>query len=54
MIPGYSCFNIIEKKLSDKKAREIAREIEDISRRRLLMKGLGGKNDEQMEIKVWR
>lgn len=50
MIPGYSCFNIMEGKISEKKAREIVRDIEDISRRKLLKRCLGEKNDEQVEI----
>lgn len=50
MIPGYSCFNILEKKLSDKKAREIMRDIEDIRRRKLLKRCLGESNDEQVEV----
>lgn len=50
MIPGYSCFNIMEKKLSDRKAREIMRDIEDIRRRKLLKHCLGGGDDEQVEV----
>lgn len=50
MIPGYSCFNIMEGKISEKKAREIVRDIEDIRRRKLLKHCLGGGNDEQMEV----
>ena len=50
MIPGYSCFNIMEKKLSDRKAREIMRDIEDIRHKKLLKRCLGGGDDEQMEV----
>lgn len=50
MIPGYSCFNIMEKKLSDRKAREIMRDIEDIRHKKLLKRCLGESNDEQVEV----